>query len=90
MSDSHTVQFRAEKELWSQFQSATIALDVVPSAVLRDYMRAFVRENDRGLDILDKAEQEIRATIGGREIPRPQQTTDARRSGRELWLEQPR
>jgi len=87
MSDSHTVQFRTEKALWTRFQEATEGLNVVPSAVLRDYMRSFVIENDQGLDILDQAEQDIRAMIGSREIPRPKPTAKAVRSGRELWLE---
>jgi hypothetical protein len=42
----HALQLRVEMKLWNRFKMACIDNDAKPGEVLRDVMRAMVREND--------------------------------------------
>lgn len=60
---NHIMQIRVEQTLWKRFKSCCARNDATPSEIVREFMRAMVRE-ERGLSkALDQAEADLNSAI---------------------------
>ena len=69
--DSHTMQIRVPRRLWDRFRSTCTHHDATPSEVIREFMRAIVREEQEVSDALSQVEAHTRDEF----TPLPDQPT---------------
>ena len=83
---NHIMQIRVEQTLWKRFKSCCARNDATPSEIVREFMRAMVRE-ERGLSkALDDAQADLDSAIyTDINAVSKQEHEKMRTSSEELW-----
>jgi len=87
VKQNHIMQIRVDMPLWKRFRAVCLRNDTTPSEMVREFMRAMVREEQTIAAGLDAAEEDLKKQISYTDVGKVAKKTHrhVKDASEEMW-----